>query len=70
MKTGYTEASGHNLITSAERGGVRLVGVVLGAASNPERDYHMTALLDQSFEQLDVPGAGAAPWSPATEAPA
>ena len=56
MKTGYTEASGHNLITSAERGGVRLVGVVLGAASNPERDYHMTALLDQSFEQLDVPG--------------
>ncbi len=56
MKTGYTEASGHNLITSAERSGVRLVGVVLGAASNPERDYHMTALLDQSFEQLDVPG--------------
>jgi D-alanyl-D-alanine carboxypeptidase len=56
MKTGYTDASGHNLITSAERGGVRLVGVVLGAASNPERDYHMTALLDQSFEQLDVPG--------------
>jgi D-alanyl-D-alanine carboxypeptidase len=57
MKTGYTEASGHNLVTSAERGGVRLVGVVLGAASNPERDYHMAALLDQSFEQLDVPGA-------------
>lgn len=57
MKTGYTDASGHNLVTSAERGGVRLVGVVLGAASNPERDYHMAALLDQSFEQLDVPGA-------------
>ncbi len=55
MKTGYTEASGHNLVTSAERGGVRLVGVVLGAASNPERDYHMASLLDQSFEQLDVP---------------
>ncbi len=57
MKTGYTEASGHNLVTSAERGGVRLVGVVLGAASNPERDYHMAALLDQSFEQLDIPGS-------------
>jgi D-alanyl-D-alanine carboxypeptidase len=55
MKTGYTEASGHNLVTSAVRGGVRLIGVVLGAASNPERDVHMAALLNQGFEQLDVP---------------
>ena len=55
MKTGYTEASGHNLVTSAVRGGVRLIGVVLGAASNPERDLHMAALLNQGFEQLDVP---------------
>jgi D-alanyl-D-alanine carboxypeptidase len=55
MKTGYTEASGHNLVTSAIRGGVRLIGVVLGAASNPERDAHMAALLNQGFEQLDVP---------------
>jgi D-alanyl-D-alanine carboxypeptidase len=55
MKTGYTEASGHNLVTSAVHGGVRLIGVVLGAASNPERDVHMAALLNQGFEQLDVP---------------
>jgi D-alanyl-D-alanine carboxypeptidase len=55
LKTGYTEASGHNLVTSAVRGGVRLVGVVLGAASNPERDIHMATLLDHGFEQLDVP---------------
>jgi D-alanyl-D-alanine carboxypeptidase len=55
LKTGYTEASGHNLVTSAVRGGVRLVGVVLGAASNGERDIHMAALLDQGFQQLDVP---------------
>jgi D-alanyl-D-alanine carboxypeptidase len=55
LKTGYTEASGHNLVTSALRGGVRLVGVVLGAASNGERDVHMAALLDHGFEQLDVP---------------
>jgi D-alanyl-D-alanine carboxypeptidase len=55
MKTGYTVASGHNLVTSAVHSGVRLVGVVLGAASNPERDTHMTALLDQGFEELDVP---------------
>jgi D-alanyl-D-alanine carboxypeptidase len=55
MKTGWTEASGHNLVTSAVHSGVRLIGVVLGAASNPERDTHMAALLDQGFEQLDVP---------------
>jgi D-alanyl-D-alanine carboxypeptidase len=55
MKTGYTEASGHNLVTSAIHSGVRLIGVVLGASSNPERDAHMATLLDQGFEQLDVP---------------
>jgi D-alanyl-D-alanine carboxypeptidase len=55
MKTGYTVASGHNLVTSAVHSGVRLIGVVLGAASNPERDAHMAALLDQGFEELDVP---------------
>ncbi|MGD0104621.1 MAG: D-alanyl-D-alanine carboxypeptidase family protein [Rhodopila sp.] len=55
LKTGYTEASGHNLVTSALRGGVRLVGVVLGAASNGERDIHMASLLDHGFEQMDVP---------------
>lgn len=54
MKTGYTEASGHNLVTSAERDGVRLIGIVMGAGSNVERDMHMTALLDQGFEQYDI----------------
>lgn len=55
LKTGYTEASGHNLVTSAVRDGVRLIGVVMGAASNGERDIHMASLLDHGFEQLDVP---------------
>jgi D-alanyl-D-alanine carboxypeptidase len=55
LKTGYTDASGHNLVTSAVRGGVRLVGVVLGAATNGERDIHMASLLDRGFEQEDVP---------------
>jgi D-alanyl-D-alanine carboxypeptidase len=54
IKTGYIVASGHNLVTSALRGDVRLVGVVMGAASNGERDIHMAALLDQAFERLDV----------------
>ena len=55
LKTGYTVAAGHNLVTSAMRGGIRLVGVVMGARSNPERDLHMASLLDDGFEQLGVP---------------
>lgn len=54
IKAGYIGASGHNLVTSAVRAGVRLVGVVLGTASRAERDRQMTALLDQGFERMDV----------------
>ncbi len=54
MKTGYTQASGYNLVTSAVRGGVRLVGVVMGAAGAGERDAHMMTLLDQGYGQLDI----------------
>jgi D-alanyl-D-alanine carboxypeptidase len=59
IKTGYTEASGFNLVTSAVRGNVRLIGVVLGAARAGERDLHMAALLDQGFGRMDVPVATA-----------
>ncbi len=55
LKTGYIDASGYNLVSSAVRGNVRLVGVVMGAARGYERDLHMVALLDQGFEKLDVP---------------
>jgi D-alanyl-D-alanine carboxypeptidase len=55
FKTGYTKASGHNLVTSAMRGNVRLIGVVLGAGSNVERNVHMAALLDQGFTEMGVP---------------
>lgn len=57
LKTGYTQAAGHNLVTSAQRGDVRLIGVVLGARSNGERDIHMASLLDDGFHQLGVPVA-------------
>ena len=55
LKTGYTEASGFNLVTSAVHSGVRIIGVVLGAGSSVERDLHMASLRDAGFEQLDVP---------------
>jgi D-alanyl-D-alanine carboxypeptidase len=59
FKTGYTKASGHNLVTSAMRGDVRLIGVVLGAGSNIERNVQMAALLDQGFTEMHVPVAPA-----------
>ncbi|MCB8873796.1 D-alanyl-D-alanine carboxypeptidase [Acidisoma silvae] len=51
MKTGYTNAAGHNLVTSAVRGGVRLIGVIMAAPSNYARDRTMAAMLDQGFAQ-------------------
>lgn len=54
MKTGYTVLAGHNLVTSAMRGGVRLIGVVLGAGSNAERDVDMREQLDAGFQRMDV----------------
>lgn len=55
LKTGYTNASGHNLVTSAVRGGTRLIGVELGCATNGERDAHMAVLLNAGFTQEGVP---------------
>lgn len=55
FKTGYTRASGYNLVTSAVRDGQRLIGVVLGGSSWAKRDAQMISLLDRSF---GVPGGG------------
>ncbi|MCQ8241184.1 D-alanyl-D-alanine carboxypeptidase family protein [Rhizosaccharibacter radicis] len=55
LKTGYTVDAGRNLVTSAMRGNVRLIGVVLGARTNPQRSMVMADLLDQGFQQEGVP---------------
>ena len=57
MKTGFTDAAGHNLVTSALHGNVRLIGVVMGAASNVERDQHMAMLLDGGFSEANAPAS-------------
>jgi D-alanyl-D-alanine carboxypeptidase len=54
IKTGFVTASGFNMVTSAVRSDIRLIGVVLGAAGPGERDGQMMALLDQGFEMLNV----------------
>ena len=55
LKTGYIEASGYNVVTSAVHGDVRLIGVVMGASSGGERDVHMALLLDQGFSRTGAP---------------
>lgn len=49
IKTGYVTASGFNLVASAKRKGVRLIGVVMGGPSTNIRNTQMAALLDQGF---------------------
>ncbi len=51
MKTGYTVASGFNIVTSAVRHDRRLLGVVMGGRTARSRDYLMMALLNRGFAQ-------------------
>lgn len=53
MKTGYTRASGYNLVASAERDGHRIIGVVFGGRSSASRNSRMRTLLDRAFAKLD-----------------
>ena len=54
IKTGFINASGFNIVTSAQREGVRLVGVVFGGSSWPQRNDHMAELLDEGFLRMGV----------------
>lgn len=47
LKTGFTNASGFNLVSAVKRGDRRLIGVVLGGRTARSRDSRMAALLDQ-----------------------
>ena len=49
LKTGYTNASGFNLVMSAVRDNRRLIGVVLGGSSAAQRDRTMATLMDRGF---------------------
>lgn len=53
IKTGFINASGFNLVASAQRDGHRLIGVVFGGPSARRRDALMRELLDDGFAQLE-----------------
>jgi D-alanyl-D-alanine carboxypeptidase len=50
IKTGYTYASGFNLVASVERNGQRIIGVVFGGKKARSRDKHMINLLNKHFK--------------------
>jgi len=50
IKTGYTRASGFNLLTSAKRDGRRIVAVVLGGKSSGQRDRTMAQLVEDNID--------------------
>ena len=52
IKTGYTHASGYNLVASAVRGNRRLIGVVFGGRTGGSRDRHMRKLLSKGFAKV------------------
>jgi len=63
LKTGYTRASGFNLVASATRNGRRIIGVIFGGRSSSARNARMEHLLDTGFSELakaDTPARPAA----------
>ncbi len=61
LKTGYTAASGFNLVMSAMRDNRRLIGVVMGGQSASGRDRQMADLMDRGF--LSAQSMGISPWT-------
>lgn len=65
IKTGFINASGFNIVTSAVRPRpdgekVRLIAAVFGGSSWVERDRHAASLLDQAFARSGVEIGGTA----------
>jgi D-alanyl-D-alanine carboxypeptidase len=80
IKTGYTVASGFNLLSSVKRDGHYIVSVVMGGKSARARDNFMEALIERhiadggsprGFSRIAESGAGegAASYAPAPSAP-
>ena len=52
LKTGFTIKAGFNLTATVKRGDMRLISVVLGAPSNPQRFIQSSRLLDWGFDNF------------------
>ena len=52
IKTGYTNAAGHNLAASAKRGDKQLIGILIGTSSSAERAKKIIGLFDDAFKVI------------------
>ncbi len=58
MKTGFIRAGGYNIAATAQRGGARVIAVVMGSATRVVRDRHASDLLSKGLVQI-APQQGA-----------
>jgi fumarate hydratase subunit alpha len=56
LKTGWTNASKHNLIATAKSGDVRLVSVVLGAPTSSDLTFSSSFLIESGFSTVESGG--------------
>ena len=54
FKTGYISAVGYNIISTATQQNRRLVGIVMGDQTAPERDNYVKSLLDLGFKKVQT----------------
>lgn len=66
IKTGYTNASGFNLVSSVVRDGAHVIGVVMGGDTARQRDDEMVRLLSATFVRVhanpSLVAHGDVPW--------
>ena len=51
IKTGYTNAAGFNLVSSAQRGNKRIIATVFGGRTSRTRNARVAELLDMGFDR-------------------
>ena len=52
LKTGFTYQAGFNVTTTAKRGNMRLIAVILGAPSNAQRFAQAAKVMEWGFDQF------------------
>jgi D-alanyl-D-alanine carboxypeptidase len=53
LKTGFTNASGYNLVASQVKGNHRLISVMLGGSNKVQRRQHVTNLMEVGFDVME-----------------
>lgn len=55
IKTGYTRASGYNLMASAQRGDTRVIAIMMGGRTSRARNAHVADLIEAAYASFSGP---------------